>query len=130
MEEAVDHLLDDAGLDLVVEGDNGEVGGGARDVEGDVEVAAPVGEDGGAGEYVAEGAMEGGGGEGRGGEFEGEGVRGAGDEDEAVGREDSGCALVVGGREAAGECDAVILLMSSLLRRPLLVERRKNDLFE
>ena len=89
MEEAVDHLLDDAGLDLVVEGDNGEVGGGAHDVEGDVEVAAP---DGGTGEYVAEGAMEGGGGEGRGGEFEGEGVGGAGDEDEAVGREDSGCA--------------------------------------
>ena len=37
---------------------------------------------------------------------------------------------LVGGREAAGECDAVILLMRSLLRRPLLVERRKNDLFE
>ena len=29
---------------------------------------------------------------------------------------------MVGGREAAGECDAVILLMCSLLRRPLLVE--------
>ena len=73
VEETVHHLLDDAGLDLVIEGVDGEVGGRTHDVEGGIEVVASVGEDEGAGVYVAEGKVEGGGGKGRGGEVEREG---------------------------------------------------------
>lgn len=50
VEEAVHHLLDNVGLDLIVEGVNGEVGGGAHDVEGSVEVIGSM-EDNSAGVY-------------------------------------------------------------------------------
>jgi hypothetical protein len=42
MEEPVHNLLDDAGLNLIVEGVEGEVGGRVHDVKCSVEVVPPV----------------------------------------------------------------------------------------
>lgn len=114
VEEAVEHLVCDAGLDFVVEGGEGEVEGGLEDGKGGGEVVGAVGKDEGAAVDVAEGEVEGGGGErGRGqgelaGLWDGPGDEGvvevgaAGDEDEAVGGEDGG-GVVLGGGE--GDAD-------------------------
>jgi hypothetical protein len=125
--EAVEHLVDDAGLGFVVEMREREIVCGAQDGKRGVEVVCAMREHEGAGVDVAEGEVEGCGGERRRGERDrerlarrgwcrsrlgtpgeelGAKVRGAGDEDEAVGGEDGGGVLGIGRGKRAGEGDA------------------------
>ena len=122
MEEAVHHLLDDAGLDLVIEGIQAEVSGGAHDVEGGIEVISAVGEDEGSGVDETEGEMKGRRGKGGRWKVQSQGlargrlraplnelgveVGGAGNENEAVGGKDGSRAFMVDGGEGACERDA------------------------
>lgn len=122
VEEAVHHLLDDAGLNFVVESVEAEIGGGAHDVEGSVKIIGAMGEDEGSGVYEAEGEMKGGRRKGGRREVDGQGLaRGrlgvpleelgvevgrARNENKTMRRKDGGGAFMVGGGEGAGERDA------------------------
>ena len=127
--EAVEHLVDDAGLGLVVEMGEREIFGGAEDGKGGVEVVCAMGKDEGARVDVAEGKVEERGGERRRGQRNREGlarqgrcsrrlgppgeklgakVGGAGDENEAVLGKDGGGVLWIQGGKGAGEGDADI----------------------
>jgi hypothetical protein len=64
MEKAVEHLLNDASLDLVIKGGKRKVGCCAHDMKGGCEVVGSMREDEGASVYEAESKVEGGGCEG------------------------------------------------------------------
>lgn len=120
MEEAVEHFVNDAGLDFGGESWEGKVEGSSKNGEGGIEIKCTMGEVEGAGIDVAQGEMEGGGCEWGGWEMDGERIvrvgwgsdgwsfdrlwtgpseklsseeRRSGDEDKPMGREDGGCVL-------------------------------------
>ena len=122
MKEAVAHLLDDARLDLGIEGGHGEIRGCAHYVEGGVEVVSAVRKGEGTCVNIAEREMEGCGGEGRGWECQcerlprsndgqGEGskelgteVGRTGNKDEPVRGENCGSGGIARGGGGRGKC--------------------------